>query len=153
VLTTYNPTTGMVQNTSFPGLSTVANSTYGGIAAFRNYVYLSDMNTFGNEPNGIVRFDINTLAGQRFPAPGALGSGDYIQVAMGYDGLLYGLGGSAGFNVFNPITMAYIRSITLNAGSDIRDIAVDAHGDIFALDFDARSFTSTRTAMRSTCFS
>src|SRR5262245_58600479 len=53
-LTTYNPVAGTFASHFFLGLSTVANVTYGGIGAFGNYVFLSDMFTFGGgEPSGI----------------------------------------------------------------------------------------------------
>jgi hypothetical protein len=139
-LTTYDPNANSFSNHTLAGLSTVNNVTYGGAAVFGNFVFLSDMFTFGGgEPNGIVRFDTaNNYAAVRFPTSGP-GSGDYIQLTVGLDGLLYGLGGSAGNNVFDPVTLAFIRSINLQ-GPDLRGLAVDANGDIFAVNFEGTLF-------------
>jgi hypothetical protein len=113
---------------TFPGWSTVANISYGEVAAYNNFVFASDMFTFnGGEPNGIVRFDSSGGPTVRFGA-----GTDYIQVALGLDGLLYGLGGS--IHVFDPDTLAPVRTFSLKGGpdGDIRGIAVDNTGQVLA---------------------
>jgi hypothetical protein len=114
---------------TFPGWSTVNNISYGEVAAYNNFVFASDMFTFnGGEPNGIVRFDSTGGTPVRF----ANGT-DFIQVALGLDGKLYGLGG-VGVQVYDPNTLAAVRTFSLNGGpdSDIRSIAVDGSGQVFA---------------------
>jgi hypothetical protein len=111
------------------GWSTVNNVSYGEVAAYNNFVFASDMFTFnGGEPNGIVRFDLTGGDPVRF-ADGT----DYIQVALGQDGLLYGLAGSR-VDVFDPDALTPVRSFSLQGGpdSDIRSIAVDPNGQVLA---------------------
>src|SRR5437773_368586 len=65
-LTTYNAATGTFTNHTFPGWSIAGDIAYGGVAAFQNYVFVTDMNTGNGEPQGIVVFDkSNGYAGQR----------------------------------------------------------------------------------------
>jgi hypothetical protein len=138
-LTTYDPIAGTFANHFFPGLSTVNNVTYGGVAAYQNFVYASDMATAGaGAPNGIVRFDTsNGYAAQRFFNSGSgPGSGDYIQLNIGFDNKLYGLAGGNSVNVIDPLSMSFIRSVNLGGGSDFRGIAADANGDIFGITWD-----------------
>ncbi len=108
-LTTLNPATGaVVANTTLAGWSTINNTTYGGLAAYGNYVFATDETTAnGGDANGIVRFDINAFTAERFDN----NVGDYIQITMGKDGLLYALtpSGSPGgreCDVFDPNTLA-----------------------------------------------
>ena len=112
------------------GWSTVNNISYGEVAAYNNFVFASDMFTYnGGEKSGIVRFDSNGGAPVRF-ADGT----DYIQVSLGIDGMLYGLEGGGTVHVFNPDTLAAVRTFSLTGGPDydIRSIAVDASGQVFA---------------------
>lgn len=145
VLTTLNPTTGaVISSTPFVGWSTANNVTFGGVAAFGQYVFVTDMATFGGTPNGIIRFDINDHSGVRFGSGTANGPGDYIDVAIGLDGLLYAQypGGSPSGNridVFDPLSMVLLRQISL--GQDLRAITVDQDGHIFGVGFsDSRMF-------------
>ena len=49
------------------GWSTVNNISYGEVAAYKNFVFASDMFTYnGGEPNGIVRFDSSGGSPVRF---------------------------------------------------------------------------------------
>src|SRR5438046_1673927 len=43
LLSTLSPKTGTWTHKIFPGWSTVNNGTYGGIASFQNYIYVTDM--------------------------------------------------------------------------------------------------------------
>jgi hypothetical protein len=125
-LATYSGTSWSFQ--TLAGWSTVNNVSYGEVAAFNNYVFASDMFTYGGEPNGIVRFGGGPAT--RF------GSGtDFIQLALGQNGLIYGLSYNGAVQVFDPNTLTQVRSFTLTGGpdSDIRGIAVDGSGTIFAV--------------------
>ena len=132
-LTALQPATGnVIKNTSFPGWSTANNGTYGGTAAFGDFVFVTDTFTFGGEPNGIIRFNVIDFSGERFSS-----GTDYIQLTIGENGLLYGqspAGSPGGFqlDVFDPTTLAFLRRI--NLGLDLRSIAVDTTGNIFAVD-------------------
>src|SRR5262249_48907663 len=129
-LATYDPSTGWTQQ-GYTGWSTVNNVSYGGLALFQNYVYVSDMTTANDPPgqsNGVVRFNLSDGTVNRY------GQGtDYIDVNIGLDGKLYALGGVTGrtVSVFDPYSMALLRTVTLPAGNDYRGIAVNAAGDIF----------------------
>jgi hypothetical protein len=114
---------------SLAGWSTVNNVSFGEVAAYNDVVFASDMFTFGGgEPNGIVRFDTTGDTPVRFS-----NGTDYIQVALGLDGNVYGLAGT-NVHVFNPDTLDLVRSLNLQGGpdGDIRSIAVDGSGQIFA---------------------
>jgi len=137
-LTGLNPVTGaVVSNVTLAGWSTINNATYGGLGAFGNYVFATDMATAGaGSPNGIIRFNVNDGTALRFASGPPNGAGDYIQLAVGKNGLLYAQypGTSPGGNhldVFDPVTLNFQR--TINLGLDLRSIAVDQGGHIFAV--------------------
>ncbi len=83
---------------------------------------------------GRGRPPVNGARGQE-TAPSAAQGDDYIEVARGLNGLIYGL--TTSVKVFNPDTLAFVQSISLKGGpdSDIRDIAVDSSGNIYAVTF------------------
>jgi hypothetical protein len=130
-LATYAPASNSWSYQTFPGWSTVNNISYGEVAAYKTFVFASDMMTFnpGGLPNGIVRFDSAGSGTVRF----AQGT-DFIQVALGQDGLVYGLSYNGSVQAFDPNTLTAVRSFTLTGGpdSDIRSIAVDRTGQILA---------------------
>jgi hypothetical protein len=129
-LASYAPATNSWSYQNFPGWSTFNNVTYGEVAAYKTFVFASDMATAdGGEANGIVRFDSAGSGTVRF----AQGT-DFIQLALGQDGALYGLSHNGGVQTFDPDTLAPLRSFTLAGGpdSDIRSIAVDGSGQILA---------------------
>jgi hypothetical protein len=128
-LATYTPATNSWTQQTFPGWSTVNNVTYGGVTAFQNFVFASDMNTGGAPENGIVRFDLSGGPTVRF-ANGI----DFIDVTMGLDGLIYGDTGQSVF-VYDPLTLAPIRNFNLPL-FDVRSIAVDASGNILAAQYE-----------------
>jgi hypothetical protein len=134
VLTTYNPSTNTFTNTQVQGLSTGAGGTYGGIAAFGNYVFLTSTFTANNPTGGLIRVDINNPSSQQKFANGI----DFVQVAAASNGLIYGLEGAGSptgtaIGVYDPNTLALVR--TIPTPTEIHDIAVAANGDIFAISF------------------
>jgi hypothetical protein len=141
------PGSGTSVHNTFTGWSTVNATYFGGIAVSGNYAYVTDMSTFGgggDEANGIVRFDLTTFQAVRFAQGTASGHGDYIDLNIGLDGLLYAIypGGSPAGNmldVINPQTMTLIRTVNLNMG--LGAIATDQVGNIYATSpFDTKIF-------------
>ena len=132
-LTTYNPVTGIFTFTTPANLNTVNNLTYGGIAAFGPYVYLSNMQlNSGQPPGGVVRVNVDDSSVARI-ADGF----DAINLAVGLDGKLYTLsrggainGGGTLVREYNPISLQFIRSVSLP--DEHRALAVDAAGNIYA---------------------
>jgi hypothetical protein len=121
-----------------PGWSTANNLTYGEVATYNNYVFASDMGSSNGQSYGLVRFNTSDGSAVQF-APGT----SSLQVTLGLDGKLYELEGNGTTNsnptiqVFDPDTLALVRSFTLNTGptSDIRSIAVDSSGNVYAAAF------------------
>jgi hypothetical protein len=121
------------------GWSTVNNITYGGVAAYKSYIFASDMGSANGQNYGLVRFDSSGGQAVAF-APGT----SSIQITLGLDGLLYELvsNGSAPatnptIQVFNPDTLALVRTFTIHSGStsSIHSIAVDSSGNVYAADW------------------
>ncbi len=134
-LTTIDPTTGIATEQTISGLSTVNNVSFGGIATFHQFVYLTDMATAGSGgPQGVVRVDLTDRSWQRFAT-----DKQFQDLTIGGDGLLYGLDGSGlpgnQVTVYNPVTMAQVRTFAI-AFNDYRGIAVSASGDVFASGWD-----------------
>ena len=133
-MSTYNSSTSMWSDRSFPGWSTVNTVTYGGIATRGDFVYVTDMNTVGGEPAGIVRFDLSDSSAQRFNVVVSGISGDPIDLTMGFDGLLYVLlEDGRTVRAYDPVTMAFQRTISVS--EHVNAIAVDQNGNIFAAAF------------------
>jgi hypothetical protein len=129
-LSTYDPAAQTWAHHSYPGWSTIGTLFFGGVATYRDFVYVTDAFTpNGGEPNGIVRFNRADYSAQRF-ATGI----DFGYITLGRDGLLYGLGGRGSpagndLYVFDPSSMALVRRVTLSV--ETRGIAVDEVGHIF----------------------
>jgi hypothetical protein len=127
-LATYNPGTSAWSQQPYSGWSTVNNTSYGGLGLYQNYVFASDMTVAGDpagQSNGVVRFNLTNGTATRF-ANGI----DTIDVNVGLDGYVYALAGTT-VTVYDPNTLALIRSVTLPSGNDYRGVAANAAGDIF----------------------
>jgi hypothetical protein len=145
-LSTYDPNTDTWSHHTFLGWSTVNNISYGGIASYQNFVFASDMRTFGttaDEARGIVRFDITDYSAQRFAELGTVNDSNFIDLTIGLDGLLYALEDNGKLSVFNPLTLDLLRSLNLttpNFQNDFRAIAINATGEIFASNWNGRIY-------------
>lgn len=132
-LSTFDPAAGTWEHRTLDGWSCINNTTYGGIVATDLAVLVTDQMTFGpgQLPEGIVRFPLAGGPGDR-----PVTAKDYIDLALGLDGLLYAL--DAGHatdgryvDVYDSGSLARLRTITLPFGTEIRAIAVDASGTIY----------------------
>jgi hypothetical protein len=133
-LSTYSPTIATWTHNTYPGWSTVNNVSYGGITRHRNHVYMSDMNTAGKEASGIVCVDTNTGAFERFADPI-----EYIDLALGFDGLLYGLEkDELTLDAYHPILHTLVLTVSL--AHKVRGIAVATSGDIFGASWDGHIY-------------
>jgi hypothetical protein len=137
-LNIYSPATNSFSTRNFAGWTTIGNLTYGGIAAFDRYVYAADMNNSGSDAGqqGVIRFDLDGGPTMRFAT-----TTDPIDLNIGLDGLLYTLsrgnasnGGGTRVDVFNPISMTFIRGFDLP--EEHRGIAVDLDGHIYTAQRD-----------------
>jgi hypothetical protein len=128
LLTRYSPISRTFTHLPFNGWSTVNNIYYGGIAAYRNFIYVSDMGTAnGGEASGVIRFDILNGSGVRFAQGQSYGT-----LSMGLDGKLY----TPGIAVYDPETLVLLRQFslppgTLPSGEGISSIVADQMGRIF----------------------
>jgi hypothetical protein len=116
------------------GLSIINNLAYGGLTTTDQFVFTPDHETAGDgdSPQGIVRFDRSGGPTVRF-AEGI----EPLDLNIGLDGLLYALHpiGSPGgtkIDVYNPTSLAYIRSLDIGRTFN-RGIAVDFDGSIFVV--------------------
>jgi len=131
LLSSYNPASQTWSSTTFPGWNTAGASTQGGVAAFRHFVFATDMYVFPEALNdrGLIRFDLSSNTALKF-----FNGYDMGDVTVGLDGLVYGVGaqGSAGpISVFDPVSLQLVRTFSL--GFQTGGLAVDSAGNIFAI--------------------
>src|SRR5207302_1728495 len=65
-LSSYNPVTKAWVQHTVPGWSTIADISFGGVASFQQYVFVTDMSTYGGGAQGLIRFDTTDFSYQRF---------------------------------------------------------------------------------------
>ena len=128
---------GTYTNSTLAGWSMDNVGGYGEIGTIGKYVFAGDMATANaGSPNGIIRFDTSTSTAVRF-----MSGTDYSNVTVGANGLVYGINNSGiqtEFDVFNPNTMDKVETILASGPvkyADLRGIAVDANGNIFAAEY------------------
>jgi hypothetical protein len=132
VLARYSPDASAFTYQTTPGWGMANNGTYGGIAASGNYVFVSDGRVGTDLLGGVVRFNLADGTSQRF-----LPDIDFMDINLGLDGQLYALDEYLSVYVFDPLTMAFQRKITLDHFYlSERGIAVDAEGSIYAANWD-----------------
>lgn len=106
-------------------LSTGNTASFGGLAVFNNFVFLTDMNTAGAVGAGLVQFNTTNNTSQRFAS-----TTDYIDVVLGQNNSLYALRSTGvTVDVFDPTSVTLNSTVTL--AQAVRAIAVDATGRIF----------------------
>lgn len=134
-LTHFSSDTTTYSHWSYRGWSTANVRSYGGIASYRSFIFVTDTSTSGGTPWGIVRFDIPNNAAVRFAS-----DAEFSDLNVGLDGKLYALssGGSPVY-VYDPVSLAFLRTISLPADLVWRagaSIAVDKRGRVFACGSD-----------------
>jgi hypothetical protein len=122
-------------NVSGPaGWSTDNANNMGGIAAFDQFVFATDMDVSG-DGNGIIRWDLTDNSSQR-----VVSGTDYADLTIGLDGKLYALQPATGspqvIDVYDPLTLDKFPSVTLPAGPNFTGIAVDKDGRIYAVSWN-----------------
>lgn len=143
-LTRWTPGPDAWTHETYEGWSTGGNISYGGIAAWQDYVFVTDTATYGEPADvaaGIVRF--NTAAGT---ATRYWENFDFVDVTLGWNGLLYALrpGGSSVW-VFDPATMNGQSGFTLYAACS--GLAVDANGVVFGASSDGSLYRFSQTGV------
>lgn len=121
--------TGIWTHVTHSGWSTVAGVYHGGIGKFSKYVYVTDMDTDGDEESGIVRFNIRDASSDRY----AQGHG-WNTLTIGLDNLVYAYSSwPREVSVLDPLSMQILRGFELPT-PNIWSIAVDEEGDIYGVD-------------------
>src|SRR5262245_6278828 len=132
-LSTYS-TGGTWSHRTYSGWSTVNNTSYGGIGLSGSYVFVTDMTTYGeaaDQAKGIVRFNLADGTASRFAI-----TFEPIDLTVGRDGLVYALDSFRTVNVYDPQSMALLRTVTLptyiNGNAQYYgSLAVNAAGELF----------------------
>ncbi|MFT5296134.1 MAG: outer membrane protein assembly factor BamB [Colwellia sp.] len=120
-LSIFNPIHGTWQHKTYEDWGTESNGTYGGIAHFNNYVYVTDMSLYGDDTSGIVRFNLTNNSEEFFSGE------EYIDITFGQDNMLYALSGYQ-VDKYDPDTMELINSFTIG---EARAIAVDDNSNLY----------------------
>lgn len=130
-LSRYNVATGTWTHPTHAGWSTFNHVSYGGLARSGNFVFATDMLTggTGDYPQGLVRFDLGGGAPVRFAD-----TLDFIDVTLGQDGRLYALKGETMVYVYDPSTLALLR--TVNLPTYIQAITASATGELYGTSVD-----------------
>jgi len=131
-----NPVTGAVTDISIQGFGTHSGYTYGDIAAYKNLVFATDMDSTGlpqDAPNGLIQYRTDNGAVTRF----GLGH-DYTNLTVGLNGFLYAKAlGQQVLDVYDPVSTIQIGSVQLSTSAQLNSFVVDAQGKIFASSFDS----------------
>src|SRR5262249_54853943 len=135
-LTMYSAETGLWSSRTTADWSTANNISYGGVACWGDYVFVTDMTTASESSpsNGLIRFNLADGSVERYDV-----GHDLIQLTMGLNGRLYTLQDQTGVGspvrAYDPVTMQQVMSVNLNL-PDPRGIAVAANGDIYVANWD-----------------
>jgi hypothetical protein len=140
-LSTLDPETGLWEHRTHPEWT----GSLGAIAAFGSHVFVTDIPALGTA-SGIIRFDLDTGESERFaetylqPGPGGgIAATLFMDLALGGDGLLYGLnvaGSRRTIESYEPSSLEFIRSVEVGLGDSTQAIAVGVDGTIYALHRD-----------------
>jgi len=131
-----NPITGAVKDIAIAGFGTYSGYTYGDIAAYKNQIFATDMDSTGfpkDAPNGLVRYNTNDGTVTRFAA-----GHDYTNLTVGLNGMLYAKAlGSSVLDVYDAQTSNLLGSVTLATSAQLNSFVVDSKGRIYASSYDS----------------
>src|SRR5262249_22558656 len=137
-LSTYDPAADTWSQRSYAAWN---GSSYGGLAVYQNFVFATDTQGTGDASieKGIVRFDLSDGTATRFAT-----DFDPQDLNVGRDGLVYALDSFRTVRVYNPQTLALVRTVTLPStvgGSSqfYTSVAANANGDIYVSTSSNRS--------------
>lgn len=128
-LTKLDPATSGYSHQEIPQFSTGNNVSYGGIAVYQNYVFLTDMKTGNDTLKGLLRVDTTDDSVTRFAD-----TKEYQDINVGLDGIVYARYAGSGderLDKFNPSTLAELGTLTFPV-SNIRGVAANANGVLYA---------------------
>lgn len=136
-LTTLSPLTNTWSHQTHSGWSTINNGSYGGIASYNQYIFVSDQFTGSGVDNlsGTIRFDMVNGTSERFAD-----TFEPIDLTVGQDGLLYLLhpptsSGGWALEVYDPVNLTHLNHIFFGIEVvDYRAVAVNAAGEIYRSD-------------------
>jgi len=129
-----NAVDGVVSQLQTPEFSTVANTTFGGIARDGNFVYLTDQSTGGSPGQGILRIDITDNSFTRFAS--TIGPRD---LDIGPDGVIYAIGGTNSVFRYDSETLSLIDVVPVSF-NDHRAVAGLADGTFLTATSDGDIF-------------
>lgn len=116
------------------GWSTDTASENGGIAAFGDFIFTTDMDVSG-DGKGIIRWDLTDGSSER-----VVDLADYADLTIGLNGKLYALTPPSGdeqeIHVFDPLTLDQFPTVSLPAEPNFTGIAVDRRGRIYAVSWN-----------------
>lgn len=153
-LSTYDFATQAWSQHTMTGWTIQAVTYWGGISSDANYVYVPDEIWGTDSTQGIIRFPLADLSAPERFATSYL---NIHSVKAGLDGLLYGLErtGQGNLHVFDPVTLAHLRDVSVDHSASVESVAVAANGDIYTLDINGTVWhhTSDGTVVASTSYS
>jgi hypothetical protein len=127
---------GSYTQETFDGWSSVNDSTYGGIARLTDSIYLTDMETTGGPPQGILEYNINSQSFVRFAT-----EIEPEDLNIGLDGLLYAIDGFSDPTdevfIYDPVTHQQIDIVDVER-TDHRSVAAIEDGTFFTATWDGR---------------
>lgn len=137
-LSTLNLQSGSWSHRTYPGWNLWNNQSYGGLACFGQYAFVTTQDTQGRT-SGVIRFDTSGTGAVQF-ANGL----SPVNLTKGLDGFLYTLSPNTivgtTIDVYDPFSLAHLRSLDLQQALGFSDhrsaVAVNAAGDIYVTDWN-----------------
>ena len=143
-LTTYNPQTNSFSNLTAPGWEISNNVSSGSIGVYQGYSFVvNEGPNLGGGQTAMIRFNPDGTS-QQFAVNTSSSNNGYVNLTVGMDGDLYvlylsfiqGTPPTWSLDVYDPVSLQLLRTVNLQvpSGADLRDLAVNAQGGIYAID-------------------
>ena len=148
-----NATDGVVDQLQFAGLSTINNTTFGGIAREGNFVYLTDQRTGGAPEQGIVRVNLEDNSFIRFAE-----TIEPSDLNIGPDGVVFAIDGAGSptntvfrydletTELINEVRVAFAGHRAVAGLADGTFFTATSSGDIFHYDLDGSLLNSANVS-------